>query len=100
MEKIQKDQVFYQSLEVIAEKHAPVILILFDIDDFKVVNDVYGHLSGDYVIREVSQIIKKQLRTSDIGARYGGKEFAVLLPVTFWTENCRVDLYFCCKVPF
>jgi len=100
MEKIQKDQVFYQSLEVIAEKHAPVILILFDIDDFKVVNDVYGHFFGDYVIREVSQIIKKQLRTSDIGARYGGEEFAVLLPVTFWTENCRVDLYFCCKVPF
>jgi predicted signal transduction protein with EAL and GGDEF domain len=66
-------QAFYQSLEVIAEKHAPITLILLDIDDFKTVNDVYGHLSGDYVIREVSQIIKKQLRTSDIGARYGGK---------------------------
>jgi len=75
-------QAFYQSLEVIAEKHAPITLILLDIDDFKAVNDVYGHLSGDYVIREVSQIIKKQLRTSDIGARYGGEEFAVLLPGT------------------
>jgi diguanylate cyclase (GGDEF)-like protein len=75
-------QAFYQSLEVIAEKHAPITLILLDIDDFKVVNDVYGHLSGDYVIREVSQVIKQQLRTSDIGARYGGEEFAVLLPGT------------------
>jgi len=75
-------QAFYHALEVIAEKHAPVTLILLDIDDFKAVNDVYGHLSGDYVIREVSQIIKKLLRTSDIGARYGGEEFAVLLPGT------------------
>lgn len=75
-------QAFYQSLEDIAEKHAPITLILLDIDDFKTVNDVFGHLSGDYVIREVSQLIKQQLRTSDIGARYGGEEFAVLLPGT------------------
>lgn len=82
MTDLSNHQSFYQSLEVVAEKYAPITLILLDIDDFKAVNDVYGHLSGDYVIREVSQIIKKQLRTSDIGARYGGEEFAVLLPGT------------------
>lgn len=75
-------QAFYQSLALIAPKQAPIALILFDIDDFKAVNDKYGHLSGDYVLREVAQIIKKHLRASDIGARYGGEEFAVLLPGT------------------
>lgn len=91
-------QAFYQSLEVIAEKHAPVTLILLDIDDFKAVNDVYGHLSGDYVIREVSQIIKKQLRTSDIGARYGGEEFAVLLPGTGEPFGQRIAERICTSV--
>ncbi|WP_160316192.1 GGDEF domain-containing protein [Acetobacterium bakii] len=75
-------QAFYQSLAFIATKQAPIALILFDIDDFKAVNDKYGHLYGDYVLREVAQIIKKHLRTSDIAARYGGEEFAVLLPGT------------------
>lgn len=91
-------QAFYQSLEVIAEKHAPITLILLDIDDFKTVNDVYGHLSGDYVIREVSQIIKKQLRTSDIGARYGGEEFAVLLPGTGEPFGQRIAERICTAV--
>lgn len=91
-------QSFYQSLEVVAEKHAPITLILLDIDDFKAVNDVYGHLSGDYVIREVSQIIKKQLRTSDIGARYGGEEFAVLLPGTGEPFGQRIAERICSAV--
>lgn len=96
-------QAFYQSLEVIAEKHAPITLILLDIDDFKTVNDVYGHLSGDYVIREVSQIIKKQLRSSDIGARYGGEEFAILLPGTGQPLGQRIAERICetvAKYPF
>ncbi|WKY46435.1 GGDEF domain-containing protein [Eubacteriaceae bacterium ES3] len=75
-------QSFYQELDGMASKIAPIILILFDIDDFKKINDVYGHLCGDYVIREVAQIIRQQVRSTDIAARYGGEEFAILLPET------------------
>ncbi len=54
-------------------------LIFFDIDKFKSVNDTYGHLYGDYVLEEVSQIISKNVRSIDIVGRYGGEEFSVLL---------------------
>jgi diguanylate cyclase (GGDEF)-like protein len=83
-------QAFYQELDGMASKAAPIILILFDIDDFKKINDVYGHLCGDYVIREVAQIIKQQVRSSDIAARYGGEEFAILLPETNESAGRRI----------
>lgn len=56
--------------------------IMTDIDFFKSVNDTYGHAAGDLVLKTVSRIIKLQLRDYDIAGRYGGEEFAVLLPFT------------------
>ncbi|HEY4602263.1 MAG TPA: diguanylate cyclase [Cerasibacillus sp.] len=55
-------------------------LIFLDIDDFKQINDQYGHHIGDDVLKQVSQIIKKHTRSSDIAARWGGEELAVYLP--------------------
>jgi diguanylate cyclase (GGDEF)-like protein len=55
-------------------------LILFDIDHFKVVNDTYGHLAGDYVLKQLAVEIKRRIRREDILARYGGEEFAIILP--------------------
>ena len=56
--------------------------MLIDIDDFKRVNDTYGHQDGDDVLKKVVKIMKKILRKSDLVARYGGEEFAVIMPET------------------
>jgi diguanylate cyclase (GGDEF) domain len=55
-------------------------IVLIDIDDFKLINDVYGHQTADMVLKELSERLKKSLRKMDIPARFGGDEFAVLLP--------------------
>jgi diguanylate cyclase (GGDEF)-like protein len=55
-------------------------LIMFDIDHFKKVNDTYGHLAGDYVLKQLASVIKARIRREDIMARYGGEEFAIILP--------------------
>jgi diguanylate cyclase (GGDEF)-like protein/PAS domain S-box-containing protein len=60
----------------------PLSVIMCDIDYFKKVNDTYGHLCGDLVLKEVTSEITKMLRDSDVFARVGGEEFAILLPVT------------------
>ena len=54
-------------------------LVILDLDKFKSINDSYGHLYGDYVLEEVSNIIKENVRAIDVVGRYGGEEFAVLL---------------------
>lgn len=60
----------------------PLSLVIFDIDDFKKVNDNYGHLMGDTVLQNLTLIIKKAIRSADIFARWGGEEFVILLPNT------------------
>lgn len=57
-------------------------LMMLDIDYFKKVNDTYGHQAGDAVIRNIAQIIKAATRETDVSGRYGGEEFAILLPDT------------------
>jgi diguanylate cyclase (GGDEF)-like protein len=57
-------------------------LALFDIDDFKKINDVYGHPVGDRILTELGQLISNNVRETDIPARYGGEEFALILPET------------------
>jgi diguanylate cyclase (GGDEF)-like protein len=58
----------------------PIALVLLDLDDFKAVNDRFGHLSGDEVLAEIGERIRAVVRTADIACRIGGEEFAVLLP--------------------
>ncbi|NWF52044.1 MAG: sensor domain-containing diguanylate cyclase [Nitrospirae bacterium] len=62
--------------------HTPISIFIFDIDHFKKYNDMHGHPEGDYILKELSQILKENSREGDIIARYGGEEFIVLMPDT------------------
>ena len=63
---------------------------MLDIDDFKRVNDTYGHLQGDLVLREVARVLRESSREIDEPARYGGEEMAVALPQTGLAGRVRV----------
>ncbi|MDP3274355.1 MAG: GGDEF domain-containing protein [Deltaproteobacteria bacterium] len=60
----------------------PLTLIMFDLDKFKGINDNYGHLAGDHVLKETASLVKQHLAEGMVFARYGGEEFALLLPET------------------
>ena len=60
----------------------PLALILLDIDNFKAINDTYGHQAGDDVLRKVGEVLARSVRQVDLAARYGGEEFAVIVPET------------------
>ncbi|MBZ4331602.1 GGDEF domain-containing protein [Corallococcus interemptor] len=55
-------------------------LVMFDLDHFKDVNDTYGHLAGDSVLKQLASTVRTRIRREDVFARYGGEEFALLLP--------------------
>jgi diguanylate cyclase (GGDEF)-like protein len=63
-------------------EHAPLTCLIIDVDHFKSVNDRFGHLAGDEVLRQLAHCIGAEVRGSDVSARYGGEEFIVLLPRT------------------
>jgi diguanylate cyclase (GGDEF)-like protein len=67
----------------------PLVLVMLDIDHFKKVNDTYGHLAGDRVLSEIGRLIGGAVRSEDMFCRYGGEEFALLLPETELTEGVR-----------
>ena len=71
--------------------HRPLTLILFDIDRFKTINDIHGHLGGDFTLRELASCVKSVIRKEELFARYGGEEFSVVLPESTLEVALRVS---------
>jgi len=80
------DEEFFKSK---AQK-TPLSLAFIDIDDFKPINDTFGHLAGDKVLREIATFFAHNIRKQDIIARYGGDEFLLMLPNTNTDEACQL----------
>jgi len=80
---IYNHRAFKERLQVEIERsrryNSNTTLLILDLDKFKRINDTYGHLQGDYVLRKSANIIRGSVRTVDTVARYGGEEFAVIL---------------------
>ncbi|MEE8407998.1 MAG: sensor domain-containing diguanylate cyclase [Myxococcota bacterium] len=68
----------------------PFALGIFDLDNFKELNDTYGHQAGDKVLRATAAVVRNNMRGPDLAGRYGGEEFAFLLPRTQVNEACTV----------
>ncbi|HEY2005581.1 MAG TPA: diguanylate cyclase [Solirubrobacteraceae bacterium] len=75
-------QLLGAEMEQVRRYQYPVGLVMLDIDDFKSINDVYGHQQGDVVLRSVADVLRENSRDVDVAARYGGEEMALILPHT------------------
>ena len=92
------DEILLEEISYSKSKNTPLSMILLDIDNFKNINDNYGHDVGDEVLIIFSSIIKKHIRGSDIVARWGGEEFVILMPKStkknsfIKSEQIRLDI--------
>jgi diguanylate cyclase (GGDEF)-like protein len=75
-------QLLSTEMEQVRRYRYPVGLVMIDIDDFKSINDVYGHQQGDVVLGHVAEVLRQNSRDVDVAARYGGEEMALILPHT------------------
>ncbi|NIB39270.1 GGDEF domain-containing protein [Pseudomaricurvus alkylphenolicus] len=74
------DPVLEQMLQLSVRRNLPLSVLMVDVDLFKQVNDIHGHLMGDRVLKEVARLLNEQLRRSDAICRWGGEEFLIALP--------------------
>jgi len=74
------EETFLREIKRCEQDEQPISLVMIDIDNFKTFNDHFGHIAGDRVLKAVARILENQFRPRDLIVRYGGDEFAVLLP--------------------
>lgn len=86
-----KKSFFNRYLEKLIHRNEDVILVVIDLDDFKMINDTYGHQVGDTILKEFSEFVKNNIRLDDLFARWGGEEFLLLMQHTT-IENAMIKV--------
>ncbi|MBI5187038.1 MAG: GGDEF domain-containing protein [Nitrospinae bacterium] len=92
------DEEIAKELKLSLEKNRPCALAIIDIDDFKKINDTFGHQIGDHALTHIARMVKGSIKNSDFLARYGGEEFVVIFPNTRYpnalsaAENIRKNI--------
>jgi len=76
------ETIFEMEIEKAMRKQQKLSIIMTDIDFFKKINDTHGHMKADEFLKRLAEVIQKQVRGSDVAARFGGEEFVILLPET------------------
>jgi len=78
-----------QHFQACQQQQQPAVIALIDVDHFKTINDTFGHVVGDCVLRQLSEDLKRHLREDDQAGRYGGDEFCLILPGTSEAQACQ-----------
>ncbi|MEN2984977.1 MAG: diguanylate cyclase [Dictyoglomaceae bacterium] len=76
------EEIYQKEVSRAKRYNRPLSVMILDMDDFKLLNDTYGHLFGDQILKEIANLLKKACRKGDTIGRYGGDEFAIILPET------------------
>ncbi|MDP1687546.1 MAG: GGDEF domain-containing protein [Hydrogenophaga sp.] len=84
------DEVFEREIVIRRRNERPLSVALLDIDNFKVLNDTYGHQAGDNALKHLANLIRQTIRPTDSEARFGGEEFLIILPDSSPEESAVV----------
>ena len=91
---------FYQlateAFDLAQIEHKNMVTVMFDLDDFKIVNDIYGHQAGDYVLEEMGMILSQMFGNEGVFARYGGEEF-IFMQTGISVEDIKTKIQNICK---
>ncbi len=84
------DKVLLEQAELVRRHQRPLALVLFDLDHFKRLNDTHGHQMGDEVLHTFAELVRGQVRSTDVFGRWGGEEFLLICPETDQKQACQV----------